>query len=155
MKLNNKGFSLIETIAVVVILAVLATIMIPSVSRVIASNKEKSYENLEQSIISSAKIYISDNRYDISLEESCGQDKIVNIKKIANNDNLEGKLPLYLLKDAGDMEEEIVDPRDREKKLDLTNSYILVTFDCNTKKYKYELTRDNNGNYVKGNLIWQ
>ena len=43
MKLNNKGFTLIEIIAVVIIIAILLIIAIPSVSRYIEESKQKAY----------------------------------------------------------------------------------------------------------------
>lgn len=143
MKLNNKGFTLVEILAVIVILAIVSAIMVPTVTGVLNQNKEKSYENLKKTIISSAKIYVSNNRYDISLMETCSSGKKVKIKQIADSpDNLNGKISLSLLANAGDLDEKIIDPRDRETELDLENSYIMVTFNCETKDYEYELTDD-------------
>ena len=65
--LNNKGFTLIEVLAVIVILSILMAIMVPSVGNIMKKNKEDNYQNLKDSIISAAKIYISDNRYQITV----------------------------------------------------------------------------------------
>lgn len=140
MKLNNKGFSLVEILAVLIILGIISAIMVPTVTGILNQNKEKSYEKLKETIISSTKIYVSNNRYDISLMETCSSGKKIKIKQIADSpDNLNGKIALSLLANAGDLDEKIVDPRARETKLNLENSYIIVTFNCNTKDYEYEL----------------
>lgn len=145
MKLNNKGFSLTEIIAVVVILGVLAIIMIPSVTGILTSNKEKSYENLKKSIIRSAEIYISNNRYDIAIS-SCTDDKAT-ITNVANNTITSSQIPLRLLTDSGDMEAVLLDPRNKNKKINLDDSYIIVTFNCTNKEYDYDLQ--------DGYLIWE
>ena len=143
VKLSNKGFSLVEMLAVVVILGIVATIMVPTVTGVLNSNKEKGYESLKQSIISSAKVYMSNNRYDIALADgSCPkniENQTANIVKIGNNSITDSKIPLSLIAKEGDLDDEIVDPRDRETTLDLENSYIIITFNCDTKQYKYNL----------------
>ena len=38
--LNNKGFTLIEVLAVIVILSILMAIMVPSVGNIMKKNKE-------------------------------------------------------------------------------------------------------------------
>ena len=68
MNLNNKGFTLVELLAVVVILSILLAFMYPNVNKLINENKEKNYEKLESSIKSAAKMYISDYRYKISVD---------------------------------------------------------------------------------------
>lgn len=60
---NEKGFSLIELLAVIIILAVITTIVVPSVIRTIRRSADQSYEVLVKSIETSAELYIT-NRYD-------------------------------------------------------------------------------------------
>ena len=55
MKLNNKGFTLVEILAVVVILGLLLALMYPNINKIIKQNKEKNYETIETSIESSTK----------------------------------------------------------------------------------------------------
>lgn len=150
MNLNNKGFTLIEVLAVVVILSILVTIMVPNVNQFIIKNKKDNYENLKEGILQSAKIYLSDNRYEITLERKCNNTteeiNITHIKGIEIN----SKLPIELLinsKDLSTTTDEngnaiIINPTDESQILDLTNSYVLVKYQCSNKDYNYTLEED-------------
>ena len=159
MKINNKGFTLVELLAVVVILSVLMAIMVPSVSYIIKKNKEDSYSNLQKSIITAAKAYISDNRYDIKLStNNVCVDDVTNILKIKNISLENSKLPISLLINmqylSADSSGNIINPKDNNKKLDLNYnesdnrySYVLVKYQCSTKDYTYTLESDS--------LVWE
>ena len=147
MKLNNKGFTLIEVLAVVVILSVLAAIMVPSVNYIINQNKENNYENLKNSIISAAKIYLSDNRYEISINKLCSNatEKIA-ITSINGKNLTDSKLPIKWLVDSKSLstnsDGDIINPSDKNKKLNLDDSYVLVKYQCSNKDYTYTLEDD-------------
>jgi type IV pilus assembly protein PilA len=144
-KLNNKGFTLVEMLAVVVILSVLMAITVPTISGLIEKNKSDSYKSLEKSILAAAKVYISDNRYNITLSGSCGDTR--SISEIDNNDDMfigseKEKLKIKALVDSGDLNDGndvIIYPKDNSKKLDLDSSYVIVKYNCDTKDYSYEL----------------
>ena len=153
MNLNRKGFTLVEVLAVIVLLSILIAIMIPSVNYLIEKNKEDNYKTLENSILSAAKIYTSDNRYNITLEYNdngglcSGSESDEDIARIDGKDlnSLLGvsKLPVSLLVDAKDLstnsEGKIVNPSDKSKTLNLSSSYVLIKYQCNTKDYTYTL----------------
>ena len=94
-------------------------------------------DNLKNSVISSAKIYISENRYNISLSNSCNEVDKDTIKEINGISITGSNIPLSLIADSGDLDDEIVNPIDRKQTYDLQNSYINITFNCKTKKYIY------------------
>ena len=60
MKLNNKGFSLIEIIAVIIIIGVIATIAAPSVSKYLGGSKLTTFIAYEDSMEDAAKNAVLD-----------------------------------------------------------------------------------------------
>ena len=141
-KLNNKGFTLIELLAVIVILSILMSIMVPSVGNIIQKNKEDNYQSLKDSIISAAKIYISDNRYQITIGNcNSPSDKVAILSTLT-----ESKIPIQILADAGNLkttsEGKIINPKDK-KNLNLNSSYVVVKYQCDKKEYEYQLEERN------------
>lgn len=59
----KKGFTLIEVLAVLVILAVIGMITVPAVTRIITESKQKSYDSQVELIIENAKRWATDNNY--------------------------------------------------------------------------------------------
>lgn len=57
---NDKGFTLVEVLAVVVILGIIAGIGIPMVTRYIEKTRKQSYETMESSIYDGARNYVMD-----------------------------------------------------------------------------------------------
>lgn len=145
-KLNNKGFTLVEVLAVVVILSVLATIMVPTVSHIINQNKENNYKNIEKSILNAAKMYVSDNRYDMSIGEC--NDGVAAVTSFSDNRIMLTTLTSYL------SSEEIINPMDDSKKLDFNSSYVYILFNCNSKEFIYGEFSDENEN-KKSYLKWE
>lgn len=137
MKINNKGFSLIEMLAVIFILGVLAGIMIPAASRLISENKKDNYNNLKRSLITAARSYVSDYRYEIELSGSCNADGTGKrtVSKI-NNNSVDGKLYIKYLVTGKKLPNIIKNPMDG-KELDTNSSYVYVEYDCKTKNYMY------------------
>ena len=58
---KNKGFTLIELIAVITILAVVALITVPAVNKAITKSKERAYETQKSEIIAAAKKWNLEN----------------------------------------------------------------------------------------------
>jgi len=144
MKLNNKGFSLVELLAVIVILSILMAIMVPSVNYLIDKNKEDNYVKLKEGILIAAKIYLSDNRYDIAIANTCtSSDEKINVTYILGKELTESKLPVQWLIDSKDLttnsDGNIVNPRNKTKVLDLDNSNIEIKYLCSKKDYSYTL----------------
>ena len=63
MKLNNKGFTLIEILAVIVILSLLAGIAIPSVLSSINTSKDASYDIMISNIVIASGSLYEEIRY--------------------------------------------------------------------------------------------
>ncbi len=62
MKLNNKGFTLVELLAVVVILIAISAIAIPAISSSMDRTKDKQYKAKVKLVESAAKLYVSDHK---------------------------------------------------------------------------------------------
>lgn len=143
--LNNKGFTLIEVLAVIVILSILMAIMVPSVGNIMKKNKEDNYQNLKDSIISAAKIYISDNRYQITVG-NCDDSNKADIESINNVTLTDSKITIQTLADAGNLKTtsdgKIINPKDKTS-LNLGNSYVVVKYQCDKKEYEYQLEENN------------
>ena len=140
MKLNYKGFTLIELLAVIAIMGMLAVIMVPTISGVIEENKNNSSNNLKNSIKSSARAYISDNRYEIRLDGSCtNSTEKKNITFIDNESITGSKITVKLLIEKGYLKsnsDDIINP-ETNRPIDANSSYIIVKYNCSSKDYEY------------------
>ena len=61
--MNRKGFTLIELIATIVLLGIIASISFVSINAVINKNKNNNCKTLINNIKTAANEYVSDNRY--------------------------------------------------------------------------------------------
>lgn len=61
-KLDNRGFTLVEVLAVLVILIAIMSIAIPSISSSLERNKDKQDENKKKVLESAAELYVTDHK---------------------------------------------------------------------------------------------
>ncbi len=127
--MNKKGFTLIETIMVIAILALLMLILVPNVISLINKNNIKSCQNLEASIKNAAKVYVANNKYQLGF--SCNASETTSIVKI----------PIQDLINSGDLKlqnDNLVNPKNNSTiKQD---KEITVKYDCNKKIFTYDFT---------------
>ena len=139
--MNSKGFTLIELLAVIVILGIIMAFTYPNVVSLIEKNKNDNYVQLKESIESAAKSYISDYRYEISVDGT-------SIKKVGSYEITDNKILVsYLVDDCKltlDKDGSIKDPRDKEKCLNFSSSYVIVTFDSVKRDYVFNDVEDSN-----------
>lgn len=155
--MNNKGFTLVEMLAVVAILAILTMIMVPTVNTLITKNSEENYKKFKDGVISAARIYLSDNRYEVSIEGSCEENQEKNISLSVGETQIikweDSRLLINTLVDAGNIKTnsdgKIINPKDKSKELDINNSYVIVKYSCKKKDFTYELK----DNYLYWNSI--
>ena len=119
--MNKKGFTLIEVIVVIVIIVILSLILIPNVMLFINKNDIKSCEKLITNIESSAKIYVSENKYTLGFDCS----------------NTSKTITLQQLVEEGDLSSPIINPKTKEP-IDL-NTTIAVTYNCKDKTFTYKV----------------
>lgn len=122
--MNRKGFSLIELIIVIALLAILMLVLVPNIITLLNKNDVKSCYNLEDSIINAAKEYVINNKYNLNF--TCGEEK---------------EISLQTLIDSGDLKitnDKITNPvTDAEISLD---TKVKVTYNCITKEFSYNFS---------------
>ena len=65
MKLSKKGFTMVELLAVIVIIGILAGVGVPAVSKYLKETRLKDYATMEQNSRTAAENYIIDNNIDV------------------------------------------------------------------------------------------
>ncbi len=83
MKLNKKGFTLIELIAVIVIIALLFMFVVPNFSKYLEASRQKSEEIFYGEIEDTINNYVSLYKSELELDTSV-------VKKISKEDSLLG-----------------------------------------------------------------
>ena len=64
--MNRKGFTLIELIATIVIMALILIMVMPSITALVNNNEDKSYEYYGDSLMEAAKIFVNKEGEDIT-----------------------------------------------------------------------------------------
>lgn len=88
--MNNRGFSLMELLAVIVILGIVMSIAVVSYNAVVSNTETKVYKNYENSMKSGVMMYIIDNGVPasgmITLEELLLDKRVDYFKNPKSND---------------------------------------------------------------------
>lgn len=124
--MNKKGFTLIELLMVIAIIAIISMILVPNVINMISINKQKSCESLKKNIISATKLYVNENKYDLSF--TCDNTIEIPISVLIDT----GKLDLIKTEKQ---DGEIKNPINNEN---LTSKSVTVKFNCQTKQFTYD-----------------
>ena len=85
--MNNKGFTLIELIATIALLGIIAAISFVSISKVLEQSKVNDCNSLVSSIKSATSEYVSDNRYNRNFVNSVSNNKVNIQADILTNGN--------------------------------------------------------------------
>lgn len=84
--MNNEGFTLVELLAVIVIIALLSSIAIISYTTFVNNIREKVYKTYEDTMKSSAEMYLIDNPNEIP---STGEKKCLYLNTLLSNNDIE------------------------------------------------------------------
>lgn len=145
--MNNRGFTLIELIVTIALLAIISTISVSVIGNIRSKHNVNTYYELLDNVVSAAKLYVTDNRYNLS---SIGGGAI---KCNSSSDTHSFDITLatlvsdgYLTTDTGTIKN--YDGND----LTLSDNKVTVTFNCTTKSFDYKIKSDNN-DYNNYNVI--
>lgn len=89
-KLNKKGFTLVELIATIVVLALVVSIGAYAITNIINSAKEKNYELLIKNIIDASETYYQECKYKYSNNSGITCNDNVTLQDLVNYGYLKG-----------------------------------------------------------------
>ncbi len=114
----KKGFTLVELLATITILGIIALLLVPTVTGVISNFRNDSSENQKKSIVAAAKLWGSDHRLELPTTE--GETMCVSVAELKN----------------GYLEDDIVDPDTKEA----ISDHVGVEIKRVGKSYEYTYT---------------
>ena len=120
MIVNRKGFTLIEVILVVAIIALLSLILIPNVLVLIDKEKEEACTELENNIIGATKMYVENNKYELGF--SCDTEKYITVSTLIS---------------SGDLKGELINPKTNKELAN--NTKVTVTYNCDKREFTYSI----------------
>ena len=143
--MNNKGFTLIEMIMVIAILAMLAVLTTPNVIKMINKNKADNYNSVIDSIVSSCDLYVSDKRYEFRFNNTCSGD-------YEAPPNVSTSITLKDLVNSKDISTPIRNECTNEE-LNYDTIKITITLDCKTKNFSYKIEDTSNKHFIRKNDV--
>ena len=116
----KRGFTLVELLAVLILLGVISLIAIPSIGKILNRSREKARESTKNELIKAAKNYYADNIRELPDD---GSHKCLSVSEIEESG--------YISND------DIVDPTTEEK----LTGYVKIYFDNTYNQYTYEYVK--------------
>lgn len=132
-KMNNRGFTLIELIVTIALLALISTISVSVIGNIRGKHNVNSYYELLKNVESAAKLYVTDNRYNL---KSVGIDI-----KCPNNNTF--TISLQKLVDSGYLTTDNNEIKNFDgSTLTLSENKVTVTYDCTKKNFTYKIDKN-------------
>ena len=122
--MNKKGFTLVELLAVIIVISVVSLIIFPVVTKQISKSKQDLYNIQVENIIKAAKDMVLDNRE--LLDENHIVPTLISIEEMQTATNKDG---VHYLEEGT-----IKSPLDES----VMNGTVVITYDESSKGYKYE-----------------
>ena len=119
--MNKKGFTLIELIATIVIMALILIMVMPSITALVNNNKDKSYEYYGDSLMEATEIFVGREGEDIT---NLGTLDFTGCVDITYNDLISTDL---------------ISPY-QEENIDCSNAKVRYTKERNKESYSINLT---------------
>lgn len=114
--MNKKGFTLIELMAVLIILSIILVITVPKIMKYVSDSKEKAYQTQVQTIENAAKTFAINGN--ILLPDE-GETVYITVQDLISTGTLNSK--------------EIINPKTSEK----MNGYVLISYNKSYEQYEY------------------
>ena len=131
--MNNRGFTLIELIVTIALLALISTISVSVIGNIRGKHNVNSYYELLKNVESAAKLYVTDNRYNL---KSVGIDI-----KCPNNNTF--TISLQKLVDNGYLTTDNNEIKNFDgSTLTLSENKVTVTYDCTKKNFTYKIDKN-------------
>lgn len=125
--MKKKGFTLVEMIGVIVILALILLLVTPAIMKAATATRQKTYETKIVNIETAAVEYGQDNYRDI-INNADSVDGVYRTRTVFVKD----LVPTYLTKDSDNEDGLVRDPRDNSKYLD--DYTVTIRINPNTRK---------------------
>ncbi len=136
--MDKKGFTLVELIAVIVVLAVIIALVAPSLLNTSSAAKEKTFRTKTELMENSAVIYGQDNYR--SIVDGGIKQTIDGIQYYTKVVYVKDLVPEYITKDEEKGPKYVTDPRQNGKFLD--DYTITIMINTNTRKVTAKFNAD-------------
>lgn len=120
----KKGFTLVELLAVLTVLGIIALISFPIVTKQINESKEKSYKNQVKTIIDASKRWAFDNANELPYEDTDFDSITVYLSTLQSNGYLQSGT--------------VIDPRTEE----VMNGCVEITYDIEFAQHEYDYIKE-------------
>lgn len=124
--MKKNAFTLVELLAVLVIIGILSAISIAIYSNSIIESKKSLSDFQKKQLVESARTYVAVN--------TIGFNNIFDNMTVGENDSCVA-LEIQVLTTEGLIGKDVVDPEDTNTKLD---GYIKIKYDADTSQYEYK-----------------
>lgn len=141
--MNNKGFTLIEMIMVIAILAMLAVLTTPNVIKMINKNKADNYNSVIDSVIKACDLYVSDKRYELRFNNTCPTES-----ESSTITEISTFITLQDLVNSKDISTPIRNECTNEE-IGYDTIKITITLDCKTKNFSYKIEDTTNKHFIR------
>ena len=131
--MNNRGFTLIELIVTIALLALISTISVSVIGNIRGKHNVNSYYELLKNVESAAKLYVTDNRYNLNrvgINIKCPNNNTftITLQQLVDNG--------YLTTDNGGIK------NFDGNTLTLSENKVTVTYDCTKKNFTYKIDKN-------------
>ena len=157
MMKNNNGFTLVELLGVIVILAILVAIVAPSVVLIINNSKNANYNIMIENIVTASKSYYEECKYgnlknSDGTKKTCGDTINITLGELVNLGFLTGTNEEVCDASGNCITKLIIkNPKTEE---DISNCNIIINFikDSSTGKITYKVFGNNDASCPSGEL---